>query len=27
HPSLDEPFGTLARLVFEPLVDHLKELA
>ncbi|MCG0583443.1 exodeoxyribonuclease V subunit gamma, partial [Burkholderia cenocepacia] len=27
HPSLDEPFGTLARLVFEPLVEHLKEVA
>lgn len=24
-PSLDEPFGTLARLVFEPLVEHLRE--
>ncbi|HDR9387423.1 TPA: exodeoxyribonuclease V subunit gamma, partial [Burkholderia multivorans] len=27
QPSLDEPFGTLARLVFEPLVEHLKEVA
>ncbi len=27
NPSLDEPFGALARLVFEPLVEHLKELA
>jgi exodeoxyribonuclease V gamma subunit len=27
HPSLDEPFGTLARLVFEPLVAHLREVA
>ncbi|MET3819228.1 exodeoxyribonuclease V gamma subunit [Burkholderia ambifaria] len=27
HPSLDEPFGTLARLVFEPMLEHLKELA
>ncbi|MCA3858694.1 MAG: exodeoxyribonuclease V subunit gamma, partial [Burkholderia sp.] len=27
HPSLDEPFGTLARLVFEPLIAHLKEVA
>ncbi|KVE74069.1 exodeoxyribonuclease V subunit gamma [Burkholderia vietnamiensis] len=26
HPSLDEPFGTLARLVFEPMLEHLKEL-
>ncbi|KVC80268.1 exodeoxyribonuclease V subunit gamma [Burkholderia ubonensis] len=27
NPSLDEPFGTLARLVFEPLVEHLREAA
>ncbi|KAB0648383.1 exodeoxyribonuclease V subunit gamma, partial [Burkholderia territorii] len=27
HPSLDEPFGTLARLVFEPMLEHLKEVA
>ncbi|HGL4261283.1 TPA: exodeoxyribonuclease V, partial [Burkholderia dolosa] len=27
QPSLDEPFGTLARLVFEPMIEHLKELA
>lgn len=27
HASLDEPFGTLARLVFDPLVEHLKEVA
>ncbi|AOJ74688.1 exodeoxyribonuclease V subunit gamma [Burkholderia ubonensis] len=26
NPSLDEPFGTLARLVFEPMLEHLKEL-
>ncbi|MBN3793276.1 exodeoxyribonuclease V subunit gamma, partial [Burkholderia sp. Ac-20353] len=25
NPSLDEPFGTLARLVFEPLVEHLRD--
>ncbi|RQZ86728.1 exodeoxyribonuclease V subunit gamma [Burkholderia cepacia] len=27
HASLDEPFATLARLVFDPLVEHLKEVA
>lgn len=27
QPSLDEPFGTLARLVFEPMIEHLKEVA
>ncbi|CAN0619696.1 RecBCD enzyme subunit RecC [Burkholderia multivorans] len=27
NPSLDEPFGTLARLVFGPLVEHLREAA
>ncbi|WP_179404788.1 exodeoxyribonuclease V subunit gamma [Burkholderia guangdongensis] len=27
NPSLDEPFGTLARLVFGPLVEHLREVA
>ncbi|MBY4822713.1 exodeoxyribonuclease V subunit gamma, partial [Burkholderia contaminans] len=27
HASLDEPFGTLAHLVFDPLVEHLKEVA
>ncbi|GBH24844.1 exodeoxyribonuclease V subunit gamma [Burkholderia vietnamiensis] len=25
HPSLAEPFGTPARLVFEPMLEHLKE--